>query len=197
MISKKCPTKEQLYNDVISTRTWSEIAKKYGYKSSRFLEKKAREWKLPDKIRKYKGFDMKNFSHHRIYMIWFDMKRRCNQKHNKSYDSYGGKGIKVCEEWLDFQKFFDWSMANGYDDKLSIDRIDFDGDYEPNNCRWADIYVQANNRTNNHFITYNGETMTMMQWSKRLNISYSTLRARLRYGMDVETAFTRPIGRWL
>lgn len=133
----------------------------------------------------------------RLYFIWVDMKRRCYDQKNKRYKDYGGKGVKVCNEWQFFQPFFYWSMANGYTDKLSIDRIDVSGDYCPENCRWADIYTQANNRTNNHYITYNGETMTMMQWSKRLNIGYSTLRARLRYGMDIETAFTRPIGRWL
>lgn len=143
------------------------------------------------------GFDIDNPSHHRIYMIWFDMKRRCYQPKNKRYDRYGGRGIKVCEEWLDFQSFFDWSLANGYSDDLTIDRLDGNGDYSPENCRWADLITQANNRSNNHYITYQGETKTMMEWSKELNMNYSTLRRRINAGWDVEKAFGRPIGRWL
>jgi hypothetical protein len=144
------------------------------------------------------GFDITNASHHRLYMIWFDMKRRCYQPKNKRYDRYGGRGIKVCDEWLrDFQSFFDWSLTHGYQDDLTIDRLDKDGDYSPENCRWADLVTQANNRANNHYITYQGETKTMMEWSKELNINYSTLRRRINAGWDVEKAFGRPIGRWL
>ncbi len=143
------------------------------------------------------GFNCYNPSHHRIYNIWFDMKRRCYQSQNKRFDRYGGRGIKVCEEWHDFQNFFDWSLANGYKDNLTIDRKNIDGDYCPDNCRWADIYTQANNRSNNHFITYKGETKTLMEWSKKLNINYRTLQGRLQSGMSIEQALTRPIGRWL
>ncbi len=140
----------------------------------------------------------KNPSHHRLYHIWYDMKRRCYQKQNKRWDKYGGRGIKVCDEWLnDFQAFFDWSLSHGYSDSLSIDRIDMDGDYSPVNCRWADKYQQANNRSNNHYITYNGETKTMMEWSKVLSVNYSALRRRINAGWDVKTAFERPYGRWL
>lgn len=148
--------------------------------------------------KKYQGFDFHNPSHHRLYHIWFDMKRRCYQKHNKRWEKYGGRGIKVCPEWLnDFQAFFNWSMTNGYADNLTIDRIHMDGDYSPENCRWADNFQQANNRSNNHYITYHGETKTMMEWSKVLNVNYSALRRRINAGWDVEKAFERPYGRWL
>lgn len=148
--------------------------------------------------KKYKnGFDFNNDSHYRIYMIWFDMKRRCNQPQNKRFNRYGGRGIKVCDEWLNFQSFFDWSLANGYKDDLTIDRVNKDGDYGPDNCRWADLITQANNRSNNHYITYQGKTQTMMEWSKELNMNYSTLRRRINLGWDVEEAFRRPKGRWL
>lgn len=144
------------------------------------------------------GFDFKNPSHRRLYNIWFDMKRRCYQPQNKRYDRYGGRGIAVCKEWLNgFQPFFDWAVANGYQDDLTIDRIDKDGDYTPENCRWADLFMQANNRSNNRFITYCGETKTMMEWSKVLNMNYSTLRRRIYAGWDVSEAFERPLGRWL
>lgn len=143
------------------------------------------------------GFDFNNHSHHRIYMIWFDMKRRCYQPQNKRYSHYGGRGIKVCGEWLhNFQAFFDWSLAHGYQDNLTIDRVDRDGDYCPDNCRWADSITQANNKSNNHYITYQGETKTMMEWSRNLGMNYSTLRQRINSGWDVEMAFCSPIGRW-
>lgn len=149
-------------------------------------------------MRKYQGFDYSNPSHHRLYHIWFDMKRRCYQKQNKRWEKYGGRGIKVCPEWVNnFQAFFDWSMANGYADNLTIDRIDMDGDYSPDNCRWADEIQQANNRSNNHYITYHGETKTMMEWSRELVVSYTTLRRRINAGWDIEKAFERPLGRWL
>ena len=83
----------------------------------------------------------------RIYRIHADMKARCYNKKHRQYDDYGGRGIKICSEWNnDFQSFYDWAMANGYDDTLTIDRIDVNGNYEPSNCRWVDIYVQANNK---------------------------------------------------
>ena len=144
---------------------------------------------------RYKGFDIHNPSHYRLYHIWFDMKRRCYQKQNKRWEKYGGRGIEVCPEWLNnFQAFFDWSMSNGYADNLTIDRINMDGDYSPDNCRWADIIQQANNRSNNHYITYHGVTKTMMEWSKDMKLNYSTLRRRIRAGWDVEDALERPAG---
>lgn len=144
---------------------------------------------------KYTGFNHKNSSHKRIYLIWYDMKRRCSQPQNKRYEHYGGKGVVVCSEWKDdFQKFFDWSINNGYADDRTIDRIDVDGNYDPSNCRWADQITQANNRSNNHRITYNGTTLTMKQWSERLGISYYVLRARLYRGWSIERAMTEPVG---
>lgn len=145
--------------------------------------------------KRYIGFDISVPSHHRLYNIWFDMKRRCYQKQNKRWSRYGGRGIKVCKEWLDsFQAFFDWAIANGYEDSLTIDRIDHDKDYSPSNCRWSGYYEQANNRSNNHIITYHGESKTMMEWSRILGMNYSTLRQRIRSGWSVDDAFEKPIG---
>lgn len=133
-----------------------------------------------------------NQSHNRIYMTWQDMKKRCYSVKNKGYHNYGGRGIKVCEEWKnDFQSFYDWAMANGYTDELTIDRIDVNGNYEPNNCRWATIKEQGFNRRNNHLLTFNGVTKTMMEWSMETGLNYDCIRARINdYGWSVEKALT-------
>lgn len=134
--------------------------------------------------------------HTRLYRIWLVMKNRCNNPNDKYYYCYGGKGIKVCDEWAeDFMSFYNWSIANGYSDKLSIDRIDSDKGYQPDNCRWATNKEQQNNKTNNHYITYKGKTQSMKKWSEELNIDYSTLRSRINvYKWDIETALTAPTG---
>ena len=82
----------------------------------------------------------------RLYCIWYGMKQRCCNSENENYPRYGGRGITICNEWLDFDNFAKWALSNGYTDNLSIDRIDNNGNYEPSNCRWVDIYTQANNK---------------------------------------------------
>ena len=132
----------------------------------------------------------------RLYRIWFGMKCRCHKKTAPDYPRYGGRGITVCDEWRnDFQVFYDWAMANGYQDNLTIDRIDSNGNYLPGNCRWVDSSAQNNNKRNNHYVTYNGETLTISEWSKRLGISKETLHSRLvKYGWSVERALTEKSG---
>lgn len=125
----------------------------------------------------------------RLYGIWRGMKSRCYNKKRKCYDRYGGRGITVCDEWLnDFESFYNWSLANGYRDDLTIDRIDVNGNYEPSNCRWADIKTQANNTSKNHMITAFGQTMTMKEWARKTGINYYTLNTRLRSGLSPEEA---------
>lgn len=115
----------------------------------------------------------------RLYHIFSGIKQRCYNENNPSYKHYGGRGVVVCDEWLNnFMAFYEWSMNNGYNDTLTIDRIDYDGNYEPNNCRWVKWEVQTNNKRNNVLLTYNGKTQTMAQWARELNIPYVRINRR-------------------
>ena len=128
----------------------------------------------------------------RLYTIWYNMRNRCDNTENKEYSNYGGRGIKVCKEWYSFIAFRDWAIKNGYKDTLTIDRIDNSGDYCPENCRFATLKMQANNRTNNHYITYKGKTQTLKQWAEELNIPYYRLRSRINnYKYDIQKAFSK------
>lgn len=116
----------------------------------------------------------------RIYHIWRGMKARCFNKNNPNYPRYGGRGIIVCDEWKDnFDSFRLWAVTNGYSDELSIDRIDFDGNYCPENCRWATTTEQNNNKSNNAYFTENGKTQTLAEWCKEFNAD----RDRVKYYM--------------
>lgn len=189
------PTDEQLLADVLSTQTWAEIAKKYGYKYSSQLEKRARSLNFPDKVRKtVLGFDTNNPSHKRLKQCYADMKRRCYSSANVMYHRYGGRGIAVCDEWrTSFQDFFLWALDNGYADNLTLDRIDTNKDYCPSNCRWADMKTQQRNRSTNHKVTYNGETHTVKEWSEIAGIQYDVLLWRLRNWSDLDKVFLSPI----
>ena len=112
----------------------------------------------------------------RIYRIWQAMKQRCTNSRCDCYRNYGERGIKICQEWeKDFVCFYNWAIKKGYNDNLSIDRIDVNGNYEPKNCRWATIKQQANNTRKNHFIKFNGEKYTLKQFSEKYNIPESTV----------------------
>lgn len=115
----------------------------------------------------------------RLYRIWQNMKQRCYNSSNKDYKDYGVRGIKICDEWLnDFQSFYDWSMNNNYNNALTIDRIDVNGNYEPDNCCWSTRKQQTENRRNNIYLTYHGKTQTISQWAKDLGVSYVKLYKR-------------------
>lgn len=132
----------------------------------------------------------------RLYSVWKGMRRRCNDCNDSHYMNYGGKGIKVCQEWDNsYEAFRDWALENGYETnalrgECTIDRIYCNKGYEPNNCRLATIQTQENNKTTNRYLSYNGETLTMAQWAKELNIKYQTLVARIERGWSVEDALT-------
>lgn len=127
----------------------------------------------------------------RLHNIWLAMKRRCDTENIQAYRDYGGRGITVCQEWYQhYEAFRDWAMANGYTDDLSIDRIDNNGDYTPQNCRWVDSVAQANNRRSNHLLTYQGETHTLTEWAHKIGLNYQTLYSRIYAGWDTEKALT-------
>lgn len=136
----------------------------------------------------------------RLYYIWLTMKNRCKAiKTKKAYKNYVMRGISVCSEWLDFSTFQEWAIKNGYNDNLTIDRINNDGDYCPENCRWSDMYTQANNKRTNVHLTFKNKTQTIAQWARELGMKYNTLDERLRKGWSVEDALTIPVhnkGRW-
>lgn len=133
-------------------------------------------------------------SNSRLYHIWRDMKLRCYNEKQIGYKNYGARGIKVCDEWQNnFKAFYDWAIDNGYKNNLQIDRINTNGDYKPSNCRWVTPLGNSNNKRNNRFITYKGETKTIAEWSKSTNIPYHLIWNRLKRGWSVEDTFTRKV----
>lgn len=132
----------------------------------------------------------------RLYRIWRNMKSRCFNPKTPKFQNHGGRGITVCTDWLQYASFHDWAMQNDYDDWLTLERIDNNGDYEPGNCKWVTPKQQNLNTRRNRLFTYMGETMTLKEWSTRLGMQYSTLKARLLdYGWPISKAFTTPVKR--
>lgn len=135
----------------------------------------------------------------RLYNILKGMKQRCYYPKSINYHDYGGRGITVCDEWLGengFQNFYDWAYSNGYSDELSIDRIDNNGNYCPENCRWATIEEQANNKRKNVLYSYNGETLTLRRLAQKYNIRADTLQYRIKkLGWSVKDAIETPLQR--
>lgn len=133
----------------------------------------------------------------RLYGVWHGIKDRCNNQNSPQYKWYGGRGIKVCEEWNnDYLAFREWAYSHGYDDsaikyQCTIDRLDTNGNYSPDNCAWRTQKQQCNNTRSNHKITYNGETHTIQEWSEITGIRKDTLRRRIViYGWPIERALT-------
>lgn len=122
-------------------------------------------------------------SNTRLYYVYDNMIKRCYDINNVKYKNYGQRGITVCDEWkLDRGSFYEWVINSGYQDGLTIDRVDVNKGYSPDNCRWATPKVQANNKTNNNYITYNNETRTIAEWADITNIPYGTLWRRKNSG---------------
>lgn len=133
----------------------------------------------------------------RLYNIWYLMRYRCNNPKCHAYHNYGGRGISICTDWNDndtgYLAFKQWALDSGYTDSLSLDRIDNNGNYEPNNCRWADAFVQGNNKRNSAYLVYNGEKHTISQWARIIGMDMRTLHNRIKLGWKVEDALFRPL----
>lgn len=145
-----------------------------------------------------KGNNNPNYKHGkrntRLYRIYHNMKSRCLNQNSLFYHRYGGRGIEICEDWLNsFQSFYDWSITHNYGDNLTLDRINNDGNYEPNNCRWVNRRIQCVNRSNNHIVTINGMTKSLMEWCDFYNINYRTVQDRLKRGWSEEKALCEPV----
>ena len=133
------------------------------------------------------------FSERRIKQIYEGMRQRCGYSKAVCYDRYGGRGIDVCDEWkTGWRTFYKWAIKNGYSDELTLDRIDVNKNYSPDNCRWATKKEQANNTSRNVKITYRGKTQNLGQWCEELGLSRSRVNYRLNCGMSVEEAFNSP-----
>lgn len=133
-----------------------------------------------------------NMSRTRLYQIWKDMRGRCERPTSPRYYTHGARGIKVCAEWQEFIPFYEWAMANGYRDNLTIERINNGGNYCPENCKWATQKEQGNNRRTNCLVEYNGEKHTLSEWATILGIKYSTLVGRInKRKWSVERAFNK------
>jgi hypothetical protein len=138
-----------------------------------------------------------NFKHglssHPLFDVHYDMLRRCYNSSCKSYKNYGARGINVCDEWRDdVNSFIQWGEKD-YKPGLQIDRIDNDGNYEPENCRWVSNKENSNNKRTNKYITFKGKIQTQAQWARELDINEETFAGRLRAGWSEEKAITTPV----
>lgn len=137
----------------------------------------------------------------RLYRVWGGMRNRCYDRHRREYPNYGGRGIKVCDEWLhDYAAFRDWAYSNGYDPSLpgkecSIDRIDVDGDYCPSNCRWVTMKDQSFNKTTTRKVEYKGRLLTLVEASSLYGISPGTISQRIKRGWQIDKAIETPARR--
>lgn len=129
-----------------------------------------------------------------IYYSFMAMKSRCYDPNNIGWYLYGGRGIRICQEWLDDPKVFcRWAIENGWDAGLSIERIDVNGSYEPGNCKWANNKEQARNQRRNKMVTLNGVTRCIAEWAEVLSLDSSVICQRLRLGWSDERTLTTPV----
>lgn len=143
--------------------------------------------KRMDSQKNRKPFEIDNADFKRLRGIYRKMVERCSNKNHKSFPNYGGRGIEVCKEWLESPlAFCIWAKNHGYNSKLTIDRIDVNGNYEPNNCRWISNFDQQSNKRNNVFIECMGEKHTIAQWSRITGLSEDTIRMRNKKGLPAK-----------
>lgn len=153
-----------------------------------------REMKTSTTNRSFKhGYASEKIGYCSIYNTWTGMRERCHNPRNQMFPRYGGRGIKVCERWMKFSNFLaDMGPKPPGGRAVSIDRIDNNGDYEPENCRWTTAKQQARNRSNNTFLSLDELTMTQGEWELRLGLSKGTIYHRIKAGWSLERALTAP-----
>lgn len=127
----------------------------------------------------------------KTYMAWASMKKRCSNPNHSRYKNYGGRGIKVCKRWMEFTGFLE-DMGES-PEGMSIDRVDNDKDYSPDNCRWTTLERQANNRTDNVYLVYDGRKQSLADWARDLGFNRFTLKSRINLGWSAEKVLTTPI----
>ena len=174
--------------NVVSVRQSSLLAKTHNAQSCGCWRKE----RASALNKKYGTYHDGLLSHGRIYNIWHKMVDRCENPLNKSFKFYGALGISVCQEWHDFMKFKEWAEQTGYSEELTIDRIDTNGNYSPDNCRWITITKQQSNRRDNRYVNFRDETLPIAIWAKRLGFHKSTLYWRIDHGWSIEDALTTP-----
>lgn len=124
----------------------------------------------------------------KIYSIWSSILRRCYNKNQKCYERYGGRGITICNDWKDFKNFYDWAINNGYKDGLSIERINVNGNYCPENCTWITMKEQAKNKTNTIWVEYNGKSLILKDVANLENVNYKDLWRMYKIKNDIKEA---------
>lgn len=131
----------------------------------------------------------------RLHHIWKHMRQRCINPNDKDYGDYGERGITLCDEWFnDFESFYNWAMENGYEENLTIDRINVDEGYSPDNCRWVTWKEQQRNKRNNYYVDYNGEKISISELAEKIGIKYTTLYQRLeKLHWSLEKAISTPV----
>lgn len=131
---------------------------------------------------------------HPLYHLWYEMIGRCYDPNHQAYNSYGGRGIIVCDKWKnDIEAFAQWALENGWNQKLHMDREENNGNYNPDNCRFVTAQVNMNNRRDNRILTYKEVTDTMANWARKINIPYQTFARRILSGWTVERAIETPL----
>jgi hypothetical protein len=129
----------------------------------------------------------------KLYKVWTSMKQRCLNEKCSVFEGYGGRGITICDEWLDYETFRKWAVSTGYKNGLTIERKDVNGNYEPGNCEWIPQSKQSMNTRSNRIINFNGKSQTLKEWSVETGINYDTLFGRLRKGWSIKRALTERV----
>lgn len=135
----------------------------------------------------------KSVENKRLFDVWYQMTRRCNNKKSKDYPGYGGRGIKICQEWLEVSEFFKWAEKSGYKIGLTLERINVNGGYNAGNCTWIPNKRQASNTRRSVRIEFNGDILCLSDWARKIGINIRTILTRYRAGWSIERMLTEHV----